>query len=78
MNVEIPEILNAVPTRLLAIVIVAPTPDAVAIILPPTKFREETLLEVPTVVPSSRIVSPVIAPASAAETQVGALPTPFD
>ena len=42
-NVEIPEILNAVPTRLLAIVIVAPTPDAVATILPPTKFRLEIL-----------------------------------
>ena len=60
MNVEIPEILNAVPTRLSAIVIVEPAPDAVATTLPPTKFREVILDAVPTVVPSSLIVMPVI------------------
>ena len=57
---------------------VAPTPDAVAVILDPTKLNCETLLAVPTIVPSSLIVKPVIAPAGAAVTQDGALPTPFD
>jgi hypothetical protein len=57
-------------------VIVAPTPDAVAVRLPLTKLMELTL--VPTGLPSSLIVIPVIAPASAAATQVGVAPTPFD
>ena len=57
-----PVILNPVPTRLLAIVIVAPIPDAVAIILPPTKFSDVTLPAVPTVEPSSRMVIPLTAP----------------
>ena len=76
-NVEIPEILSAVPTRLSEIVIVAPTPDAVATILPPTKFSEETLADVPTTDPSSLIVIPVIALEGAEGTQVGALVQPF-
>jgi hypothetical protein len=59
-------------------VIVAPTPDAVAVRFPLTKLTEETAFTLPTTVPSSRIVIPVIAPAAAAATQVGAAPTPFD
>jgi hypothetical protein len=58
--------------------IVAPTPVAVAVRFPLTKLMELTLSGVPTTEPSSRIVIPVIAPAAAAGTQVGAAPTPFD
>ena len=62
-TVEIPPvILNPVPTRLSAIVIVAPAPDAVATILPPTKFSDVTLPAVPSVVPSSLMVIPLTPP----------------
>ena len=55
-KVEIPEILNAVPTKLSDIVMVAmPLAPvvAVALIFPPTKFNVVMLPEVPTLVPSS-------------------------
>ena len=61
---------------LLVRVIVAPTPDAVAVRFPLTKLIELTL--VPTTSSCSRIVIPVIAPAAAAATQVGVAPGPFD
>jgi hypothetical protein len=57
-------------------VALAPTP--VAVILLPIKLISVIPLEVPTVVPSSLTVIPVIALAGAAATQVGAAPTPFD
>ena len=59
-------------------VIVAPTPDAVAVRFPLTKLTELTPFGVPTGLFSSRIVIPVIAPADAAGTQLGAASTPFE
>ena len=76
-SVEIPEMLNAVPTRLSEIVIVAPTPDAVATILLPTKFRLEILAAEPTIDPSSLIVRPVKLPANElGDNQKGSCPEP--
>ena len=44
----------------------------------PTKFNVLILPAVPTRVPSSRTLTPSIAPEAALTTQVGALPEPFD
>ena len=41
---------------------VAPAPDAVAVISGPTKFR--LVIEVPTTLPSSRILTPLMTPVS--------------
>ena len=57
--------------------IVAPTPDAVAVTFCPVKLTELTPFGVPTVSFSSRIVIPVIAPADAAGTQFTS-PEPVD
>ena len=73
-----PLTVRPVNIGLLVSVIVAPTPDAVAVRFPLTKLIEEILLAEPTTEPSSRIVRPVIALAAAAATQVGALVPPFD
>jgi hypothetical protein len=74
----LPLTVRPVNVGLLVRVIVAPTPDDVAVRFPLTKLMELTLSAVPTTEPSSRIVIPVIAPAEAAATQVGVAPTPFD